>query len=58
MPGDGELNQNGKVYAFGALTGTLKWHYKTGNVVSSSPAIANGVVYIGSTDMTFYALHV
>ncbi len=33
------------------------WAYATGNTISdSSPAVANGVVYIGSTSGSFYAL--
>src|SRR5208337_3884510 len=33
-----------------------KWSYKTGNVVDSSPAALNGVVYVGSDDDNLYAL--
>ncbi len=36
------------VYALNASTGALLWKYTTGNYVDSSPAVANGVVYIGS----------
>jgi hypothetical protein len=32
------------------------WSYLTGDVVWSSPAVANGVVYVGSTDGNVYAL--
>jgi outer membrane protein assembly factor BamB len=35
----------------------LKWSYKTGSEVLSSPAVVNGVVYIGSDDGNFYALN-
>jgi outer membrane protein assembly factor BamB len=38
----------------------LKWSYTTGNEVWSSPAVANGVVYVGSgtwTDFNIYALN-
>ncbi len=35
----------------------LKWSYATGGRVESSPAVANGVVYIGSLDRTVYALN-
>src|SRR5947199_3462940 len=36
---------------------TLDWSYVTGNgIFYSSPAVANGVVYIGSLDDTLYAL--
>jgi outer membrane protein assembly factor BamB len=33
------------------------WSYTAGNVVNSSPAVANGVVYIGSWDYNLYALN-
>jgi outer membrane protein assembly factor BamB len=35
----------------------LKWSYHTGSAVWSSPAVANGVVYIGSLDDNLYALN-
>src|SRR5580692_5681627 len=34
----------------------LKWSYATGSRVQSSPAAANGVVYVGSNDNNLYAL--
>ena len=37
-------------------TGALKWKFATGNVVHASPAVAGGVVYIGSWDRYLYAL--
>ena len=36
--------------------GQLKWSYTTGSYVSASPAVANGVVYVGSQDHNLYAL--
>ena len=33
-----------------------RWKYLTGNDVNSSPAVVNGVVYIGSNDGKVYAL--
>lgn len=36
---------------------TLDWSYTTGNTVSSSPTIVNGVVYIASRDHNMYALN-
>ena len=33
----------------------LKWSYTTGGPVGSSPAVANGVVYVGSADNKVYA---
>jgi outer membrane protein assembly factor BamB len=37
------------------LTGT-KWTFKTDGPIIGSPAVANGVVYIGSTDGNLYAV--
>ena len=34
----------------------LKWKYKAGDYVFSSPAVANGIVYVGSDDNYVYAL--
>lgn len=34
----------------------LKWSYKTGDTVWSSPAVTGGVVYVGSLDDNVYAL--
>lgn len=39
------------------LTPTLLWKFETGSGIYSSPAVVNGVVYIGSTDQYFYALN-
>ena len=36
---------------------TLKWSYTTGSTVYSSPAVVDGVVYIGSEDNNLYALN-
>jgi outer membrane protein assembly factor BamB len=35
----------------------LKWKFKTGGGVFSSPAIVGGVLYVGSTDHFFYAIN-
>jgi outer membrane protein assembly factor BamB len=43
------------VYALNASTGDLLWSYATGAGVTMRPAIANGVVYIGSNDNNVYA---
>jgi outer membrane protein assembly factor BamB len=34
----------------------VKWKFKTGGMVFSSPAVASGVVYVGSTDGNLYAI--
>ncbi len=49
-------SSDGNVYALDALSGALKWKFKTGDVVHSSPAIADGTLYIGSWDRQLYAI--
>jgi len=48
-------SDDGKVYALDEATGAFKWSYTTGSAVFSSPAVANGVVYVGSNDHNVYA---
>ena len=43
------------LYALNASTGALLWSYGLGYGESSSPAVANGVVYIGSWDGPVFA---
>ena len=38
------------------MTGKEKWRFKTGDNVLSSPAVSNGVVYVGSEDNNLYAI--
>ena len=47
---------DGNIYALDALSGTLKWKFKTGDVVHASPAISDGRLFIGSWDSYFYAI--
>ncbi len=47
-------SNDAKVYAFDISTGSLKWTFTTPDPVRSSPAVANGVVYVGSRHL--YAL--
>jgi outer membrane protein assembly factor BamB len=39
-----------------ASSGIFQWSYETGGAIYSSPAVANGVVYVGSTDNNVYAI--
>ena len=48
-------SSDGNVYSVDAASGALKWKFHTGDVVHSSPAIAD-VLYIGSWDTHLYAL--
>src|SRR6266487_324861 len=45
------------IYSLNAADGTLRWRFKTGSSVYSSPAVVNGVVYISSQDSNVYALN-
>jgi outer membrane protein assembly factor BamB len=45
-----------KLYAFNATTGSELWSDPV-SVPNLTPAVANGVVYIGSTDATLHALN-
>ena len=44
------------MYALDATTGAKAWSFPTGGRVFSSPAVADGVVYVGSEDFNVYAL--
>jgi eukaryotic-like serine/threonine-protein kinase len=50
-------SHNGAETGNAALTPTLLWNFTTGSAVYSSPAVVNGVVYIGSMDGNVYALN-
>jgi outer membrane protein assembly factor BamB len=47
---------DGMVYAVEASTGRLRWKFRSGGPVTSSPAVGDDVIYIGSTDHFVYAL--
>jgi outer membrane protein assembly factor BamB len=48
-------SDDGKLYAFDAITGQQHWAALTGGRVYSSPAVDNGIVYVGSADSKLYA---
>lgn len=47
---------DGHLYAVDAASGTLRWKFRTGDVVHASPAFADGVIYAGSWDGRLYAV--
>ena len=49
---------NSGVYDDGGTTpnGALLWNYTVGDVVSTNPAVVNGIVYFGSLDKNLYAV--
>src|SRR5689334_16985337 len=48
--------EDNNVYALDPTTGATRWKYQTGGIVDSSPAVADGVVYVGSADHFVYAI--
>jgi outer membrane protein assembly factor BamB len=47
---------DGYVYAVEISNGKLKWKFRSGGPITSSPIVANDIVYIGSFDHNLYAL--
>lgn len=62
LPGDWamfrhNLNRSGTSDPDGSpAQGTVAWVFSTGGPIYSSPAVSNGIVYIGSRDSKLYAL--
>ena len=53
-----DLTHTGYSTSTAPLTNQLLWNYTTGNSIDySSPAVINGVVYVGSDDHYVYALN-
>jgi outer membrane protein assembly factor BamB len=48
---------SGTLYALNARTGKTVWSAPVASGITSSPAVANGVVYVGSDDGTLYAFN-
>lgn len=51
-----EVTGGHSIYALNTKTGSTIWTYTTGGTVYSSPAVAYGVVYVGSNDGKVYAI--
>jgi outer membrane protein assembly factor BamB len=57
-PGRTGYNPDENVLSPSAVPGlALAWHFATGNEVFSSPAVVNGVAYVGSLNSAVYALN-
>jgi outer membrane protein assembly factor BamB len=50
-------NNKSLITPFNVSSLTPAWFFPTGDAVSASPAVVNGVVYVGSWDGFFYALN-
>ncbi|MCW4001371.1 MAG: PQQ-binding-like beta-propeller repeat protein [Candidatus Bathyarchaeota archaeon] len=48
---------DGRIYAFDAFLGNIKWNYSIGGLTSSAPVVDSGVLYVGSPDGNLYALN-
>ena len=49
-----DANQNGFSRSLAPETNDVLWTYQTDNLISSSPSVLDGKVYIGSMDKKFY----
>jgi len=49
-------SEDGKLYAYDAANGDLKWSFETGGKIWSTPVIKDGTVYFGSHDKNVYAV--
>ena len=47
-----------QVYALSAVTGAKVWSYSTNDEVKTTPALADGVLFVGSDDGNMYAFGV
>src|SRR5262245_5832874 len=47
--------EDNSVYALDPTTGATRWRHETGGIVDSSPAVVEGIVYVGSADHFVYA---
>lgn len=52
-----DLTHTGYSTSPALTTNQTLWNYTTGNQVQSSPAVANGIVYVGSDDGNLYAFN-
>jgi outer membrane protein assembly factor BamB len=46
----------GNLYGVDATTGESKWRFQVDGPVASAPVLANGMVYVASTNGTLYAI--
>ena len=45
------------LYALDAGTGAVRWAFKTADTIHSSPAVADGMVYVGNMESRLYAVN-
>lgn len=51
--GDGGTTASDQVYALDARTGQLLWHRPLGNLVMTTPVVAEGMVFVGTGNQAF-----
>jgi outer membrane protein assembly factor BamB len=49
-------SEDRRIYALSAVDRSEQWHYRTIGPVYTSPAVVDGVVYVGSSEGILYAL--
>ncbi len=51
------IGSGNSIIALDAIDGHILWNFTTSDAIASSPAVSNGVVYVGSNDANLYALN-
>ncbi|XHH09443.1 MAG: PQQ-binding-like beta-propeller repeat protein [Candidatus Bathyarchaeia archaeon] len=51
------VGSGNSLIALDTIEGSILWNFTTEDVVAASPAVSNGVVYVGSNDANLYALN-
>jgi outer membrane protein assembly factor BamB len=51
------VGSNSSIIALDTSSGKLLWSYTIGTIFLSSVVVDNGMVYVGSSNMNFYAFH-
>jgi len=50
-------SDDGYLYGLNRETGALVWRYRTGGAIAAGPAVADGKLYVGSTDRRLHAFN-
>lgn len=48
-------SDDGYLYGLDREMGALLWSYRTGDAIAAGPAVANGRLFVGSTDRRLHA---
>lgn len=51
------VDKQGNLKAFNPADGSTRWSFQTGGIIGHPPALASGLVIVGSKDQTLYAIN-